>query len=83
MPRFAITGIDIGKTVSEGAFPARSIVILAVVIAGEKQTRPVSMIAKRAHVRSLQWLPRPDPLTSNLLRQAFRKNFDTGLFSGS
>ncbi|MFC0804501.1 dethiobiotin synthase [Ensifer sp. P24N7] len=62
------------------ALRARSIPVFGVAFIGEGQADTESIIAKMGRVRSLGRLPKLDPLTPDLLRQAFRENFDIGLF---
>ncbi|WP_331375721.1 dethiobiotin synthase [Sinorhizobium chiapasense] len=62
------------------ALRARSIPVFGVAFIGERQADTESIIAKMGRVRSLGRLPKLDPLTPELLRQAFRENFDIGLF---
>lgn len=62
------------------ALRARSIPVFGVAFIGESQEDTQAIIAALGGVRTLGRLPTLDPVTPEVLRRAFRENFDIDLF---
>jgi len=62
------------------ALRSRSVPVFGVAFIGDEAAETQRIIAAMGHVRILGRLPRLDPLTPNLLRQALRDNFPLSTF---
>jgi dethiobiotin synthetase len=62
------------------ALRRRAIPVFGVAFIGEEQSETQRIIAAMGQVRILGRLPRLDPLTPDVLQQAFRENFPLSLF---
>ncbi|MCV9998812.1 dethiobiotin synthase [Pararhizobium sp. YC-54] len=64
------------------ALRSRSIPVFGVAFIGDEQAETQRIIAAMGQVRILGRLPRLDPLTPDILQQAFRENFPLSSFRG-